>query len=297
MRVTNNSFHNALIPQIQNLNEQQVKLQNQLSTGQRIEDPSDDPASMGRVLKIQSEKRELTQYQRNISRVDSVANFSFEMMQTLQELNQRASETSFKASTITGDESYRAFALEVNEILEQAFDTGNSKYLDDHVFSGSAFDTPPYTATRDVDGNITAITYAGSSATPEVYVSETSKVEPLTDATTNQQISDFMNNLVGLRDALESLDPANVTTAQQNVFADEDNLVINLSDIGSKLLRVSVAETQAEERFFELESRLSEEVDVDFAETLVNLTTTQNAYQAALSSSARVLNLSILNYI
>lgn len=297
MRVTSNTFAESLKPQLERLNINQIKLQSQLATGQRIFEPSDDPAAMGRVLEIQSEKREIAQYQRNISRLDSVANVTFTGIESLQKLNQRATELSFRASDIVGDESYSAYALEVNELLEEAVDVANSKYLDDYLFAGAAVDSPPYSVTRDTDGNITAVTYNGSTANPEVSISEIAKVTVYNDPAANAQITDFMNHLVALRDSMESFDEDAVRTAADDLFDDEDNMVLMMSEVSSDILRLEVASVQQQERYTQMEERISVEADVDFAETIVNLTNTQNAYQAALNSAGRVLQQSLINFI
>ena len=50
MRVTTNSFNNDLRHNITRLAERQLRLQQQVSTGQRITTASDDPKAMRRVL-------------------------------------------------------------------------------------------------------------------------------------------------------------------------------------------------------------------------------------------------------
>ena len=54
MRISSNNVADAIVRQIQNLSNQQAKLQNQVSTGQRISQPEDDPAAVGRVLTLES---------------------------------------------------------------------------------------------------------------------------------------------------------------------------------------------------------------------------------------------------
>ena len=46
-----------------------------------------------------------------------------------------------------------------------------------------------------------------------------------------------------------------------------------------------------------LESLVSSEASVDLPTTIVKLNQAQTAYQAALSSAAKVMNLSLLDYI
>jgi flagellar hook-associated protein 3 FlgL len=59
MRVTTNSNDSQMLAQIQKLTSLQTRLQTQVSTGQRIFQPEDDPAAMGRVLALETEKSRL----------------------------------------------------------------------------------------------------------------------------------------------------------------------------------------------------------------------------------------------
>lgn len=296
-RVTANTFPDSLVPQLQTIAKKQIQMQEQLATGQRITNPSDDPAGMGRILKLQSEKREITQFQRNVSRLDSLAKFQFKQIQSMQTGNQRALEIASQTNEITGRDSYNAYAMEINQILEQSVELGNSRFLGDHVFGGTAVDAPPFTPVRDVDGNITSVTYGGSAQSAEVSIAEESRIAISTDGATNQQFADFLNNLVTLRDSMNAQDGNAVRAAQQNLMDDEDNLVISMSDIASNMSRLEMARTQAESRFTSLNERVSREADVDFADSIVQLTRSQNAYQAAMQSGARMMNESLLNYI
>ena len=61
MRVTGNTFSNALVSQLGYLTAQQAKLQNRVSTGQRIQSPEDDPAAQRRVMDLQTDARSLAQ--------------------------------------------------------------------------------------------------------------------------------------------------------------------------------------------------------------------------------------------
>ena len=59
MRVTTNSFNNDLRHNITRLAERQLRLQQQVSTGQRITTASDDPKAMRRVLDLRNQQGQL----------------------------------------------------------------------------------------------------------------------------------------------------------------------------------------------------------------------------------------------
>ena len=106
-----------------------------------------------------------------------------------------------------------------------------------------------------------------------------------------------MNNMVALRDALASGSGSAVQAVRPNLETSEDNLLVTLSDIGSKQTRLEADSSQNEARFAELEKLTGAETDVDLSQVVVKLTQAQTMYQAALQSSAQMMNLSLLDYV
>ncbi len=62
-------------------------------------------------------------------------------------------------------------------------------------------------------------------------------------------------------------------------------------------MRIEHANSQNSFLLSDISGLMSENVDVDIAEIIVRLQQTQYAYQAALQTGGRLLNLSLLNYI
>lgn len=77
MRVATTTVSDNIVRQIQLLGNQQGKLQNQVATGQRISQPEDDPAAVGRVLNLETERRHVTQYANNTAKALEITQASF----------------------------------------------------------------------------------------------------------------------------------------------------------------------------------------------------------------------------
>ena len=67
MRVPNLNVSQSIMQQLRDLDSQRLKLNDQISTGQKITRPQDDGLTMGRVIQLDSQKGKLAQYQRNAS--------------------------------------------------------------------------------------------------------------------------------------------------------------------------------------------------------------------------------------
>jgi flagellar hook-associated protein 3 FlgL len=110
-------------------------------------------------------------------------------------------------------------------------------------------------------------------------------------------MADFINNLVALRDALNSGDTSAVTGTQAGLSTSEDTIVSAIGINGGMQTRIEAAQTQQKSSTTNLQSVLSSKVDADLPSTVVKLSQAQTAYQAALQSAVNVMQLSILNYL
>ena len=297
MRIASNSVSDAMIRQISQLTSDQAKLQSQVSTGRRITNPEDDPAAVGRVLDLKSEQRQLAQYVTNVNRAQAVANASYSGLQGLKKISDRAGELGTLGASAIGPDAMSSYATEVDQLIEQAVEQGNGKLGGDYLFAGTATDTAPITVTRDASGKITGATYAGNTSQAAIPLSETASVSATTSGATNQGIADFINHLVALRDALNSGNTANVTAAQPALNGSEDLIIGAMGDNAGVQTRIQAVQAQQNDRATSLESLISSEADVDLPTTVVKLSQTQTAYQAALASAAKIMSISLLDYI
>jgi len=297
MRIASNTVSDNIVRQIQNLGSQSARLQSKVASGQRITNPEDDPAAVSRVINLESERRAIEQFQRNADRALEISQASYSGLQQIKKLSDRATEIgTLGAGTISG-EARTAYASEVDQLIEQAVQLGNTKFRNDYIFAGTAVDTAPFAATRDVNGKVTAVTYAGNTAQSSIALSESSTVAPGTSAATNTGLGDFINHLVALRDSLQTGDTTVVQAAQTDLLSSEDVLVNSLSEHGAIQMRIEVNQAQQKERVNNLEKLVSSEADGDLPSTIVKLNQTQVAYQAALQSASNIMKLSLLDYL
>lgn len=297
MRITNNTLSEGIVRQIQQLGTNQAKLQTQVATGQRIFNPEDNPTAVGRVLGLESEQRLLDQFSRNASRALELSQATFSALQQVKKVSDRATEVGTLGAGAIGTDASKAYASEIDQMIEHTLQLANTRFRNDHLFAGTAVNQPPFAATRDAAGKLTSVAYAGNSDRASIQLSETASLAPGATSDTNLGLRDFLNQLVTLRDALESGNPAAVSTVQSSLIASEDKIVSALAGHGGIQLRIEANRAQQQQRADNLESLISGEVDADMPTTIVRLNQSQTAYQAALQSAANIMRLSLLDYI
>ncbi len=310
MRVTGNTFSTNFLNQVNRLTVRQQQLQNQAATGQRITAPEDDPAAMQRVLGLKTEQQNLTQYSNTIAALQDRAMSSFNAIKGVKTVSDRAGEIATLADGTRSPEELKTYASEVTELIKQAVQVMNSQHGDQYLFGGTASSQPPFTLTTDADGNVTDVTYQGNTSVVENEIGSGSAIS--IDApgentsgtgargiiTDSRSGADFFNHLISLRDHLLAGDTAAIASTDRPALSDdEENLIYHISNNGVMQSRLEAANTAGKTRKDSLEQVISREADADLTETLVSLSQTQTAYQAALQSGASLMKLSLMNYL
>jgi len=310
MRVSANTFSDTLITQLGNLSVRQQRLQNQAATGQRVRLPEDDPVALRRALDMQSEFSSNGQYTKNIDRQLELAQASYNGIKSLKTISDRASEIATQVDDLKSPQELQFYAKEITEMIKQAVHLLNATNRGDAIFGGTVTDQPPYAMTLDANGNVTATTYQGNTAQAESEIAEDIMVTtqivgenntgsgPRGLVTDSRSGADLLNHLISLQNNLISGNTAQIAaTDRGNLANDEDNLLYHISSNGAIQARLETTQALNTERGLAIEGQVSKEVDADLAQTLVKLNQTQTAYQAALQSGARALNLSLLDYL
>ncbi|PKL50682.1 MAG: flagellar hook-associated protein 3 [Planctomycetes bacterium HGW-Planctomycetes-1] len=145
-------------------------LQEQVSTGSRINRPSDDSSAAYKILGLNSQKRSLANYMSTIDEVSSILETAATI---IQDMFSSVSQVKVNLNQIisgTYDEAGRQrLADQVNDTLEQMISLANTQHLSRYIFGGSNTNTAPYAAQR-TNGKITSITYQGSSQQQNVEI-------------------------------------------------------------------------------------------------------------------------------
>jgi len=165
----NNIYNNVSFALYQHSVEM-ARLQEQTTTGSRINRPSDDPSSSYRVLTLNSQQFSLENYINNLTEAIGTTELSSTVIQQIQST---VTETKVRLtqviSGIYDDETRERLAKGINDLLEQAVSLANTKHMGQYIFGGNNTTSAPYLAER-TNGEITNITYQGSLDSREIEV-------------------------------------------------------------------------------------------------------------------------------
>lgn len=295
MRIPSHAFSHSLISQLQRLERQQVDAQNSLATGRRISSTSNDPTGATQAIESANTKVELARLRDNASQAQTVLNATDTTLTAFQ----AAAATAMGQAdpTTRGGESPQAVADRVNEYLESMLHYANQQHDGDYLFGGTRTDSPPFEATRDANGDITAINFVGATDTREYPVGQGVTLSPFADNDTSAAILAAMGATIALRDGIAADDEILVEAAYGGLDTASGELDLGQVDVATKLYQIDIAQQRDTALFNQLETEISQRADADMTETTVSLLETQTAYQASLQSATSILGLSILNFI
>ncbi len=138
------------------------RLQEQAATGSRVNRASDDPSSAYQILGLNSQTRDIENYVNNLANVSDMLNSSLAVIGNMSSSLATAKQRITQITSGTYDQNARIrTAEEINEILEQAVSSANTKNLNSYLFAGGNTGSAPYVAER-TNGEITKVTYQGS---------------------------------------------------------------------------------------------------------------------------------------
>jgi flagellar hook-associated protein 3 FlgL len=212
MRVTFNAFPDTLLGRLQSLGSEQNKALTQLSTGQRISAPSDDAPAMQRILNLRTEKKQNQQFHRNATDGLERSKVTFSTLEQLKDLLVRSSELAANLSGASSDQEYKAKAAEIDQLIQQGVNLGNTKLRGSYLFSGESTEKIPFVAESQSE-KITSVNYQGSDKEALMHIGEGESMTIAVSATAqeNGDVAGILNEMIRLRDAMLDYDFVDVS--------------------------------------------------------------------------------------
>jgi len=152
MRVTNGMMVNNLLRNLNKNISRMDKIQQQMASGKKFVNPSDDPIGVSRSLRLNTEVAAMEQYKRNAEDAQSWFSTTEMAVSNVNTILQRAKELTVQAATETNSVNERnVIAEEMKELKNQLVQLGNTTYAGSYIFSGFKTDKPLFAADGKYD--------------------------------------------------------------------------------------------------------------------------------------------------
>jgi flagellar hook-associated protein 3 FlgL len=295
MRVTQNAVTATMLAGLFANRAELDKYQVQLSSGRRIAKPSDDPVGTDQAMQYRSTLARAQQYERNgndglawLGTADNALQSGVAILQRLNVLTVQAANTG-----VAGSASRTAIAMEVKALKAQLLGVANTTYLDRPIFGGTTSGGAAYV--QDAAG---VVSYAGDAGTVMRTVGANANVQVNVNAADafGPPGSDVFTTFDKVLDDLSN-NPQNLTGDLDLVGASLDRMTNAQSIEGSAYNRITAMVNLAGTHADTLTDNLSQVEDVDVAKAYTELSMQQVSYQASLSAMAKVLQLSLTDFL
>jgi flagellar hook-associated protein 3 FlgL len=313
MRITNNMVSDRVISDLQARYAQMANTQLQISTGRRVNAPSDDPTAAAQERVRQSQLEGIKSSQASVASSQSWLNQAESSLSGVTDVLARAKEIATTGATGSMNQVDRdALANEVDQLIKGAKESLNAKVGNDYIFSGTKSDTPPYSlATGDAyQGDTNAIVRDGGAGVTlqnnPSFAALGGTSEPITaasilgngSASGDGRVLDALTQLAAHLRGGTAADVQALGTSDLRAL--ESNRVV-VSNAVSAIGAMSNRATAAASRLVDLEDGANQGIDdltgVDMAKAITDFSTQSAAYQASLKVGAQIIQPSLLQFL
>lgn len=274
-------------------------LQDQLSTGKKINKPSDNPVTAVRGMFYRSSLNEIEQYKRNLDHGLSWMTATDEALNEVTEVMQRVRELTVQGLNGTNDSTSRsAIAEEINQLKNHLGEIANTQFSGKYIFAGTDLKNPPFDADSTI-ANSPKEFRNNNQEVLELDVGVKSNIQINVrgmDIFNNQDIGGVFTVLSDIVDQFRNSDENN-SNHLDKLDSQMDNILKERSELGARMNRIELAMSRIDGIEVSTTRLLSEEEDVDISQVIVNLKAQENVQRAALSAGARIIQPSLVDFL
>lgn len=295
IRVTERSRFHLPQQRIEKLRARNIAISEKLSSGLRVNRPSDDPLAAFKVQETQTHQRQVEQFDRNLKVSDTVLTHAEASLEEALNTMYRIKELTIQSLTsVRTPQDAQSIANEITHLREHLRGIANTKSANRYLFGGYRQDVEPYDAAFQFQGDTNIVTLeVGEGNRAQVSVPGGAIFG---DGTANTV--DVFDNIIDLEAFIIAQDEPNTQNELERLELSIEQIIDERSNLGGLKTRIDSARTVNADVDLRLEVDLANLRDLDFPGAVSELTLTDNALQATLASSSRLISgTSLLDFL
>jgi len=277
-----------LLAAIQQSTQNQNIASQELATGRRVNQLSDDPAAAANLVANHDQSSSDDQYLQNLGSLQSKFQTADSALSNVVTVLNRALTLGTEGAngTLT-DANRQSIVVEVQGLLSQLVNLGNTSYQGAHLFSGTAVNTVPFA----YDSSTNTVTYSGNSGNTSVTLDNNNTIPG--NVSGDQLLQNPGGSAFGaLQDLVSSLQSGNgigsAVTEIQNA----------ISQVGAKrvvydngLNQIELSESFLNQDKIDLSTQENTLVGIDAATATSDFAQASISNTAILTATSRILNM------
>jgi flagellar hook-associated protein 3 FlgL len=296
MRVNPNITPDILTNLWQIQSREQTAMQ-EVSTGKRVNMPSDDPAAAAEDVQNQAAQSQTDQYLKSTSSLESLLQTADSTLSSVvTSLNQAVSLGVQGANGDLSASDQQAITQQVQGIRDEILQLANISYEGVYIFGGTKSTVAPFTLdSTQNDG----VRYNGNTGTNSVEVADGHSIQTNVPGSQIFQgpAADVFGSLQQLITALQSGVSASIGSATTQVRAALDYVSQQRVFYGNTVNELTANQSFLQQEKVSLQTQDNNLVGADMAKAATDLSQAQTAQSAALAALAKVIPESLLDYL
>lgn len=296
MRITPNITSQNSLYNIQQSRALLDRIQEKIASGQNYNRPSDDPVSARLLVGLGDQLRESDQYASNMQKAKvwlNVTNVALTgMATTMGEIKKLVS------GSVNGTDDLMVRQNTVSQLQtfkQQLVDYGNTQVNNQYVLAGTDNQTPPFSGS----------TYSGNEGVINIEMS--ASTTQAMNLTGGQVLMGNPPNQYGSTNILEEIDNLIAAVTANDVTAirlgaermEDGAAQVNnaITDLGGRLKRIDTLKSLADTTKSMIMGVVADVQNVDYAKLAIEMNQQQIAFEATLSSTSKISQISLLDYL
>ena len=295
MRV-NPNFSSTVIDEIEQSDASLQTAYRQVSTGQKVNTPSDNPAASAAYMTLQAEGANVDQYTTNSESVLSQAQSADSVLSSVVSLLNSAVTTGTEGANSSSTADRSSMAADITGILANVVALANTSVGGVSLFGGSVTGTAAFTVDA---GSSTGYIYNGNDAVNTAMVGDDLTVQtniPGNTLFTNSSAS-VLGALSSLASALTSGSSTDIGTAATAVTTALNYVSQQHAVYGATINTLTSQEEYLSQEKVTITSQESSLVGIDSATAAEELSQAEVQNSAVYEASAKVMQNNLLNYL
>lgn len=300
MTISTSLFYDRNAQRLASLSGTATRLQTQISTGRRIETPSDDAVAYARLARIGRDTADAVVDQGNIDLAQTVLGQADTTLESVATQLGSAQELIIRANSgALSDNDRKAIAPQLRQIIDDLFALANTSDTRGGPLFGSA--TGDTAVTRDASGTVS---FTGTGSAAPIPIGNGQTIAPSESAERIFGGIGGGNVFAVLNDFLAALEtPGSAATAAaagaaiDGVKATLDQVNATRGSIGARAARLELETARIDTADTARAVERSGLEDTDITQAIVDLQKTTTILQATQSSLSRLSQLSLFDYL
>ncbi len=297
MRISDSMLQSNFLRNLNNSKTQMERLQTQIASNNKINNPSDSPSGAAKIMRFRSN---ITQTKDFIGNIDNSIAFIDESMRGLEYILDETTKILVNLAETqnpSNDGNLESFANQIDASLNIMLESANIEFNGQFIFGGTDDSTVPYGFTTDKSAVELKATDVSGDRRVKISKNITQKLNVSgSDLFGNIDGTDIFNKLIEIRDNLKSgIKPTDADVTFVENFGDNvRDFLSNTGNISNKLVDSKVISTN---QILTLEGLISKESEIDLAAATIELQNYDYSLQLSYKMSSMFLTRSLLDFL